>query len=73
MSLSRPSLLGYALVVLGIVLGAVGSVQVGLVCIAAGTVAVNLAAKSVGRVERYLPLALALGLFILALALPGGR
>lgn len=73
MSLSRPSFLGYVLVVLGIVLGAVGSVQVGLVSIAAGTAAVSLASKPIGRVERYLPLALALGLFVLALALPSGR
>lgn len=73
MSLSRPSLLGYVLVVTGIVLGALGSVQVGLVCIASGTAAVSLAAKAIGRVERYLPLALALGLFALAISLPSGR
>jgi len=73
MSLSRPSLFGYVLVVLGIVLGALGSVQVGLICIASGMAAVSLAAKAVGRVERYLPLMLALGLFALALALPSGR
>jgi len=73
MSLSRPSQLGYLLVVLGIALGAIGSVQVGLLCIAAGTAAVSLAAKAVSRVERYLPLALALGLFAVALALPSGR
>lgn len=73
MSLTRPSLLGYGLVVLGVVLGAAGSVQVGLICIAAGTAAVSLGSKSVGRVERYLPLALALGLFALALSLPSGR
>jgi hypothetical protein len=73
MSLSRPSLLGYVLVFLGFVLGALGSVQVGLSCIAAGTASVSLASKAVGRVERYLPLALAVGLFALALALPRGR
>lgn len=73
MSLSRPSILGYVLVVLGIVLGAVGSVQVGLVAIAAGMAGVSLASKAIGRVERYLPLALALGLFAVALALPSGR
>jgi len=73
MSLSRQSLLGYLLVAVGIALGVLGSVQVGLICIAAGTAAVSLAAKAVGRVERYLPLALALGLFALALALPSGR
>lgn len=73
MSLSRPSLLGYVLVVLGIALGAIGSVQVGLICIAAGMASVSLAAKAMSKVERYLPLALALGLFALALALPSGR
>ena len=73
MSLSRPSILGYVLVALGIVIGASGSVQVGLVCIAVGTATVSLSSKPIGRVERYLPLALALGLFALALALPTGR
>jgi len=73
MSLSRPSILGYVLVVLGIVLGAAGSVQIGLVCIAAGMAAVSLSSQPIGRVQRYLPLALALGLFALALALPSGR
>ncbi len=73
MSLSRPSFLGYALVVLGAALGAFGLVQVGLVCIALGMAGVSLATKAFSRVERYLPLALALGLFLLALALPSGR
>jgi hypothetical protein len=73
MSLNRPSLLGYGLVLLGVVLGALGSVQVGLICIAAGAASVSLAAKAVGRVERYLPLALALGLLALAISLPSGR
>ena len=73
MSLTRPLLLGYGLVVLGIGLGVFGLVQVGLLCIAAGTAAVSLATKATGRVERYLPLALALGLFVLALSLPSAR
>ena len=73
MSLNRPSFLGYVLVLLGIVLGALGSVQVGLACIALGTASVSLASKAVGRVERYLPLLLASGLFVLALSLPRGR
>jgi len=73
MSLSRPSQFGYVLVVLGIGLGAIGSVQVGLLCIAAGSATVSLAAKAMSRVERYLPLVLAVGLFALALALPSGR
>lgn len=59
--------------VLGIALGASGSVQAGLVCIAVGMAGVSLTAKAMSRVERYLPLALALGLFALALALPSGR
>lgn len=73
MSLSRPSILGYVLVAVGIVLGAFGSVQVGLVTVATGMAAVSLGSRAIGRVERYLPLALALGLFAVALALPGGR
>ncbi len=73
MSLSRPSFLGYGLVVLGAALGAFGLVQVGLVCIAVGMAGVSLGSRPKSRVERYLPLALALGLFLLALALPSGR
>jgi hypothetical protein len=34
---------------------------------------VSLGSKVVGRVQRYLPLALAAGLFALALSLPRGR
>lgn len=73
MSLTRPSVVGYVLVALGIALGAFGRVQVGLICIAVGGATVSLNSKAVGRVERYLPLALALGLFILALSLPSTR
>lgn len=58
---------------LGAALGAFGLVQVGLLAIALGMAGVSLATKAVSRVERYLPLALALGLFLLALALPSGR
>ncbi len=70
MSLSRPALLGYVLVIVGVVLGAFGSVQVGLACIALGAASVSLGSKAVGRVERYLPPALAIALFAVALALP---
>lgn len=73
MPLKRLSFLGYVLVLLGIGLGVFGFVQVGLICIAAGTAAVSLATKATGRVERYLPLTLALGLFALALSLPSAR
>ena len=73
MSLSRPSFFGYGFVLLGAALGAFGLVQVGLVSVALGVAGISLGTKAISRVERYLPLALALGLFALALALPSGR
>ena len=63
--------LSYSLVVLGVALGIFGSVKVGALLIALGTAGVSLAGESTSVVGRYLPLALALSLFALALALPG--
>ena len=73
MSITRNSFFGYALVLIGLGVGAMGKVQTGLIFIAVGTASVSLATKAISRVERYLPLALALGLCALAIALPGGR
>lgn len=67
------SLSGYALVFFGVLLGMVGSVQVGSMVIALGTAGVAISAPRVSTVGRYLPLAIALALFALALALPRGR
>lgn len=67
------TLSGYALVLFGVLLGIVGSVQIGSMVIALGTAGVAIAAPRVSTVGRYLPLAVALALFALALALPRGR
>lgn len=63
----------YGAVALGVLLGAFGYVRVGAVLIALGTGGVALSRGSGRAVERYLPLALALGLLVLAIVIPGGR
>lgn len=61
----------YSFITLGIALGILGSVKAGSLLLALGTGGVSLAGESTSVVGRYLPLALAICLFILALALPG--
>lgn len=64
---------GYAFVLVGVLLGTVGSVQAGSIVIALGIVGVAISTPRVSTVGRFLPLAIALALFALALALPRGR
>lgn len=67
------AVLGYSTVVVGIAFGIFGLVQVGSILISIGVVGVSLSRRPMSRVERYLPLALAVALFALAIALPSGR
>lgn len=67
------TLSGYAFVLTGVLLGIVGSVQAGSIVIALGIVGVAISTPRVSTVGRFLPLAIALALFALALALPRGR
>lgn len=67
------ALVSYATVALGVLLGAFGLIRGGAVLIALGTVGVATSRRSERAIERYLPLVLALALFVLALALPRGR
>ena len=64
---------GYSTVALGIILGIIGFVKVGSGGIAIGTVLVSYSRQGTTRVERYLPLALAIALLVLAIALPSKR
>ncbi len=66
-------LLSYGLVLAGVVLGILGAVRGGSLFIAAGTAGIALKSRDFRRIEFYLPLALALALFVLAIALPRGR
>jgi hypothetical protein len=66
-------LVSYGTVALGVVLGAIGFVREGAVLIALGTAGVATSRPSERAVERYLPLGLALALFILAIVIPSGR
>lgn len=66
-------LISYGLVITGVVLGVLGFVRAGSLFIAAGTSGVALKLRDFRRIEFYLPLALAIALFALAIALPRGR
>ena len=66
-------LISYGLVLTGVVLGVLGVVRGGSLFIAAGTAGMALKSRDFRRIEFYLPLAIAIALFVLAIALPGGR
>jgi hypothetical protein len=63
----------YGLVLTGVVLGVLGIVRGGSLFIAVGTAGLALKSRDFRRIEFYIPLALAVALFVLAIALPRGR
>ena len=63
----------YALVAAGVVVGALGLVRTGSLFIAAGTGLFAISQRGQRKIELYLPLAISISLFVLALALPRGR
>ncbi len=62
----------FFVIALGVIAGAVGFVRSGALAISAGTAVIALAHWNQRKFERYLPLAIALVLFGLAIALPKG-
>ena len=62
----------YITISLGILLGIAGFVRIGALLIAGGTGVIALSHWNGSRIERYLPLVIAVVLFGLALALPKG-
>ena len=66
-------LISYGLVLTGVVLGIFGAVRGGSLFIAVGTAGIALKLRDFRRIEFYLPLALSVALFVLAIALPRGR
>jgi hypothetical protein len=58
---------------LGIVLGAFGIVRGGSLFIALGTAGIALKSRNFRTLEFYIPLAIAIALFVVAIALPRGR
>ena len=66
-------LVSYGLVLTGVVLGILGAVRGGSLFIAVGTAGIALKSRDFRRIEFLLPLAVAIALFVLAIALPGGR
>jgi hypothetical protein len=67
------SLVSYAAVLIGVALGAFGIVRGGSLFIAAGTLGIALKSRNFRRIEFYLPVVIAIALFVLAIALPRGR
>jgi hypothetical protein len=66
-------LVSYGLVLTGVVLGVLGAARAGSLFIAVGTAGIALKSRDFRRIEFLLPLAVAIALFVLAIALPGGR
>jgi hypothetical protein len=64
--------IAYILIALGVLAGILGFVRTGALLISVGTGAIALAQWGKRRFERYLPLAIAVVLFGLAIALPKG-
>ena len=64
--------IAYMAIAIGVIAGIVGFVRTGALFIAAGTGVISLAQWNKRRIERYLPLAIAIVLFGLAIALPKG-
>ena len=67
------SLVSYGLVLTGVVVGVLGIVRGGSLFISVGTLGIALKSRDFRRIEFYLPLAIAVALFVLAIALPRGR
>ena len=62
----------YAFVAIGVVLGALSFVRIGSLLIALGTLGIAFGARHLRTIEFYFPVAIAVGLFILAISLPHG-
>jgi hypothetical protein len=62
----------YIAISLGVLIGIAGFVRIGALLISAGTGVIALSQWNARRIERYLPLVIAVVLFGLALALPKG-
>jgi hypothetical protein len=67
------SLLSYGAVIFGVGLGTFGIVRGGSLFIAIGTAGISLKSRKFRTLEFYIPLAIAIALFVLAIALPRGR
>jgi hypothetical protein len=64
--------IAYSAISLGVIIGIAGFVRTGALLISVGTGVISLAQWSKRRIERYLPLVIAIVLFGLAIALPKG-
>lgn len=64
--------LAYGAITAGILIGIASYVRISALIIAVGTGLIALDNRSSRKIEMYLPLAIAIALFLLAIALPGG-
>jgi len=62
----------YAFVATGILLGALSFVRSGALLIALGTLGIAFPARHLRTIEFYFPVAISVGLFIVAISLPHG-
>ncbi len=67
------SLFGYGAVIFGVGLGTFGIVRGGSLFIAIGTAGIALKSRKFRSLEFFIPLAISIALFVLAIALPRGR
>ena len=66
-------IISYAVVAAGVIVGALGLVRTGSLLIAVGTGLFAFSQREERKIELYLPLAISISLFVLAVALPRGR
>jgi hypothetical protein len=63
----------YLAVVIAVAVGAAGYVRSSAIILSLATIVITTSRSARGRIERYLPILLAIALFALAIALPHGR
>jgi hypothetical protein len=73
LNLRSRTAISYVAVIIGVTLGLFGIVRGGSLFIAVGTAGIAMNSRNFRRIEFYLPLAIAIALFALAIALPRGR
>ena len=64
--------IAYGAIAIGVIIGIAGYVRISAMVVAVGTALIALENRSARKIEMYLPLAIAIALFVLSIALPRG-